>query len=78
MEALFWPASPYRLRRAKACAFLLTAEDAAGRIVTGLRRRKFEIVFPWQMTWMLKAARLMPYPLYFSIVRRSAAARRQD
>ena len=47
--------------------FMLTAEDASRRILAGLEKSKFEIAFPWQMVWTLKALRLLPYPLYFWI-----------
>lgn len=45
--------------------FMVTAEDAARRIVRGLERRRFEIVFPWQMAVLMKLGRVLPYPLFF-------------
>jgi short-subunit dehydrogenase len=45
--------------------FMISAEDAARRIVRGLGRRKFEIAFPWQLVMLVKLGRLLPYPLYF-------------
>jgi short-subunit dehydrogenase len=45
--------------------FLITADDAARRIVRGLEKGKFEIAFPWQMVALLKLARILPYPLFF-------------
>lgn len=45
--------------------FIISAEIAADRIITGLERRKFEIAFPWQTVALLKFARLLPYPFYF-------------
>lgn len=45
--------------------FMITAEDAARRIVRGLEKRKFEIAFPWQMVALMKLGRLLPYPLFF-------------
>jgi short-subunit dehydrogenase len=50
--------------------FVISAEDAASRIISGLARGKFEIAFPWQMVWMLKLGRLMPYPLFFWMMKR--------
>lgn len=50
--------------------FKLTVEDAAERIVKGLQQRRFEISFPWQLVSMLKLLRILPYPLYFFLVRR--------
>jgi short-subunit dehydrogenase len=52
--------------------FLLTAEDASKRILSGLEKGKFEIAFPWQTVWTLKALRAMPYPLYFWFQRKFA------
>ena len=49
--------------------YMIQADDAARRILRGLQEGKFEIVFPWQMTAMMKFARLLPYPAYFWLVR---------
>ncbi|PPD28876.1 MAG: oxidoreductase [Hyphomicrobium sp.] len=45
--------------------FLMTTAGATQAIIDGLRRKKFEIAFPWQMVVLLKIARVLPYPLYF-------------
>jgi len=50
--------------------FLIEADDAARRIVRGLRRRRFEIAFPRRFVWGLKALRCLPYALYFPLARR--------
>ena len=50
--------------------FKITAPDAAQRILRGLERGKFEIVFPWQLAALLKLLRVLPYPMYFSLARR--------
>lgn len=50
--------------------FLMEADEAARRIVAGLDAGTFEITFPRRFTFMLKLARLLPYPLYFSLVKR--------
>ncbi|MBI4048480.1 MAG: SDR family NAD(P)-dependent oxidoreductase [Devosia nanyangense] len=45
---------------------LMETEDAAWRIVDGLvRSTRFEIAFPWPMVFVMKAARLLPYRLFF-------------
>lgn len=48
--------------------YMIKADDAAMRILRGLQKGKFEIVFPWQMMAMMKLARLLPYPVYFWLV----------
>lgn len=55
--------------------YIIKADDAARRIIRGLQKGKFEIVFPWQMTAMMKFARLLPYPAFFWLVRNVIAAR---
>ena len=51
--------------------FMLTAEAAAARIIRGIERRRFEIAFPWRMILLVKLARLLPYRLYFWLLRQS-------
>ncbi len=50
---------------------LISAEDAAREIMEGLRRGDFEIHFPRAFTRKLKLLRLLPYQLYFPIVRKA-------
>ncbi len=50
--------------------FLMEPEDAAQKIVAGLKAKKFEIAFPWQMVWMLKFLNLLPRSLYFFLMKR--------
>lgn len=50
--------------------FLMDAKVAAARFADGLESKRFEITFPRVFTWMLKALRLLPYPLYFALTRR--------
>jgi short-subunit dehydrogenase len=45
--------------------FIITAEDAAQRIVRGLEKRKFEIAFPWQLVALMKLGRRMPNSMFF-------------
>lgn len=52
--------------------FMLTAEEGARRIVDGFERGGFEITFPRRLAWLLKAARLLPYPAYFALMARFA------
>lgn len=54
-----------------AMPFLMQAKDAARLSIEGLARRKFEIAFPWRFVTILKIARLLPYAMYFWLVRRT-------
>jgi NAD(P)-dependent dehydrogenase (short-subunit alcohol dehydrogenase family) len=51
--------------------FLMEAEEAAQRIVRGIERDAFEITFPRRFTYMLKVVQMLPYWLYFRLVRRT-------
>ncbi|MBL8659950.1 MAG: SDR family NAD(P)-dependent oxidoreductase [Rhodospirillales bacterium] len=50
--------------------FLMDVEDAAERIAVGLKSHRFEVTFPKRFTWGMKAARCLPYALYFALTRR--------
>ena len=50
--------------------FLIKVDRAAELILRGLDAGKFEIAFPWQMKLMMKAMRILPYPLFFRIAGR--------
>lgn len=50
--------------------FIVSAQTAAEKIHTGLKAKRFEIVFPWQMAVTMKILRLLPYRLYFWITAR--------
>ena len=49
--------------------FMVTAPDAAARMIDGLKRGKFEIGFPWPTFKMMKLFRKMPNQLYFLMTR---------
>ncbi|HUZ72880.1 MAG TPA: SDR family NAD(P)-dependent oxidoreductase [Stellaceae bacterium] len=51
--------------------FLMPVEDAARRLLAGLERGAFEITFPRRFTWLVKLARILPYALYFRLIRRT-------
>lgn len=57
--------------------FCLQPEDAARRILTGLRAGRFEISFPWQLIWPLKFLSALPYPIYFWWMRKMMAKNRR-
>ncbi|MDH3669204.1 MAG: SDR family NAD(P)-dependent oxidoreductase [Paracoccaceae bacterium] len=52
--------------------FITTPEDAAGRVLRGMRQGRFEIAFPFGFSLFLKALSWLRRPLYFWLVRRFA------
>lgn len=44
--------------------FIIGAEDAAARIVAGLRRDQRYIEFPWRLGIVMRVLRLLPIPVY--------------
>ncbi len=50
--------------------FIISADDAAERIVRGLSRGKFEIAFPLPLVVMLKILRMLPNSIYLRIASR--------
>ena len=50
--------------------FIVTSEDAAARIHTGLTRDKFEVVFPRRMAILMKLLRIIRYKQFFRIAGR--------
>ena len=49
---------------------LITADQAASEILSGIEKGEFDIHFPKRFSGFLKFLRILPYPLYFWIVRR--------
>lgn len=49
---------------------LLSPEQAADEILRGWVRGEFEIHFPKRFTWGMKVLRLLPYRLFFPVVRK--------
>ena len=49
---------------------IVSAEDAAETILTGLKKRKYEIAFPRGFALVMKLLRLMPNALYFRLIRK--------
>lgn len=49
---------------------LISAEEAAQEILSGLQEGEFDIHFPKRFSRFLKFLRILPYPVYFWIVRR--------
>ena len=50
--------------------FLMQPQDAAARTLKGLAQRKFEISYPTRLVAILKFARLLPYGLYFWLIKK--------
>lgn len=50
--------------------FLISADVAAWRILAGIRQGRFEITFPRRFTYLLKFLNMLPYPVYFRLVKR--------
>jgi len=55
--------------------FIMEPEDAAKRVVRGLKSRRFEVTFPRRFSYLLKLFRCLPYWLYFPLVARSTKSR---
>ncbi|HZT52251.1 MAG TPA: SDR family NAD(P)-dependent oxidoreductase [Stellaceae bacterium] len=51
--------------------FLMPVEAAAQRILAGLEKGTFEITFPRRFTFLVKLARILPYALYFPLIRKA-------
>ena len=49
---------------------LISAEEAASEILAGIEQGEFDIHFPKRFSRFLKFLRILPYPIYFWIVRR--------
>ncbi len=49
---------------------LITADEAAKEILAGISAGEFDIHFPKRFSGFLKFLRILPYPLYFWIIRR--------
>ncbi|MDE2385101.1 MAG: SDR family NAD(P)-dependent oxidoreductase [Alphaproteobacteria bacterium] len=54
--------------------FLMKPEAAAAATINGLAKGKFEVAYPAPFVLLLKLLRLLPYPLYFALARRTRQA----
>lgn len=63
-------ATPLTAQNAFEMPALITADQAAKAILQGWSRGAFDIHFPKRLTMWLKAMRLLPYRMYFALVRR--------
>lgn len=51
--------------------FLMEPKDAAKAVFEGMAKRKFEIAFPTPFVMILKVLQMLPYGLYFWLVRKT-------
>ncbi len=58
--------------------FLMESERAAKIICDGFERAGFEIAFPRRLAYAFKAARLLPYALFFPLMARATRRARRD
>ncbi|KQS88476.1 MULTISPECIES: SDR family NAD(P)-dependent oxidoreductase [unclassified Rhizobium] len=63
--------TPATARNAFAMPALVSPEEAADNIVSGLKSSGFEITFPKRFTYALKFLNLLPYGLYFWLMNRA-------
>jgi hypothetical protein len=49
---------------------LISAQEATAEILRGIEKGEFDIHFPKRFSGFLKFLRILPYPVYFWIVRR--------
>jgi hypothetical protein len=63
--------TPLTDRNQFAMPHLISADEAAGEILRGIRRGAFEIHFPRAFSRQLRLLRHLPYRLYFAAVRRA-------
>lgn len=50
--------------------FLMPVEAAAKRVLAGMAGTGFEIIFPRRFAYIMKALRLVPYPIFFPMIAR--------
>lgn len=67
-------ATPLTARNPFPMPDLIGAEEAADRIVAGLAGGGFEIAFPPRFARIMKTLRLLPYGVYFPLIRRITGA----
>lgn len=55
--------------------FIISADKAADYICDGMRGTRFEITFPKRFTYQLKALRMLPHWLYFTLISKATKNR---
>ncbi|MFN4140552.1 SDR family NAD(P)-dependent oxidoreductase [Aestuariivirga sp.] len=59
-----------------AMPFLMKPEEAARRSIDGLAAGRFEVAYPRRFVAILKAVRLLPYPMFFRLISRAVLKER--
>jgi short-subunit dehydrogenase len=49
--------------------FLIKVDEAARRTIAGLAKGRFEVAYPTRLVVILKIARLLPYRLFFWLIK---------
>lgn len=62
--------TPMTDKNSFAMPMIVTAEYAAQAIAKGLKKKAFEIHFPKRFTYILKCLGILPYALFFAVVKR--------
>jgi short-subunit dehydrogenase len=70
--------TPLTAKNDFAMPFLMGEEDAARRIVDGFERGGFEITFPKRLALITKLGRILPYALYFALMKKATGWDRRD
>jgi short-subunit dehydrogenase len=52
-----------------AMPFALTIEETVQNILSGIKKQKFLITFPWPMVWLTNLLSFLPRPLYILIMK---------
>ena len=48
--------------------FIVPVEEAVTKIVNGLARKRYEIIFPWKMAVLMKTLRILPHRVFFALI----------
>ena len=62
--------TPLTRRNTFPMPFMIDTDEAVRSILDGLENDRFEIVFPWQMSLLMKLLGVLPYGPFFAITRR--------
>lgn len=69
--------TPMTLDRPVPMPFKMPLSQATDKIISGLERNKYEIVFPWQLATIMKVMRIVPNRLFLFASERAMARARE-